>query len=440
MEWFTTELHGRAKYIEIKTIVQYYTTGAKITQIYPCVYRIKKSVLYTTKYIIFRRIIDRETHFEMLEADMSIYRYFNLAVLIFFCPVLFLHAQSLDIPSGEWGVSFGNSKKFTGLRFNFRDHWVDEINGVNLTLWKSFENENARVRGISFGILPEAGYLHGLNIGLGGPAAEYELSGLSFGLLGAGAGGELNGVALGGLGVGSGKNISGVAIGGLGVGTGGDFTGIGIGGLGVGSGGDLDGLFMGGLGVGCSGDLNGISFGGLGVGAGKNMTGIHAGLLGLGTSKDLTGIALAGLGAGAGEELTGIAIALGGVGAGKRITGITIAGLGTGSGEGMSGIMIAGLGAGAPDIRGVVVGGLASGGVHVRGVALSAAHFRIEDEGELKGFACSAFNYIRGKQTGLVIGIFNYAHQLTGVQIGVLNYVRDNPGITKILPLVNARF
>ncbi|MHB8054224.1 MAG: hypothetical protein ACYDH3_03130, partial [Candidatus Aminicenantales bacterium] len=32
--------------------------------------------------------------------------------------------QSLDIPSKRWGLSFGNSTEFTGLRFNFRDTGV----------------------------------------------------------------------------------------------------------------------------------------------------------------------------------------------------------------------------------------------------------------------------------------------------------------------------
>ena len=44
-----------------------------------------------------------------------------------------LIAQSLDFPSKSWGISFGNSKTFTGLRFNFRDSRVEKITGVNST-------------------------------------------------------------------------------------------------------------------------------------------------------------------------------------------------------------------------------------------------------------------------------------------------------------------
>jgi len=35
-----------------------------------------------------------------------------------------LNAKSLDIPSPRWGISFGNLKGLTGLRFNFRDSQV----------------------------------------------------------------------------------------------------------------------------------------------------------------------------------------------------------------------------------------------------------------------------------------------------------------------------
>ena len=79
-----------------------------------------------------------------------------------------LWAQSLDIPSNRWGISFGNSKNFTGLRLNYRDHYVEKILGVNLTLWSAYNNDEAQVKGISFGVMPQAGYLHGLQLGIGG--------------------------------------------------------------------------------------------------------------------------------------------------------------------------------------------------------------------------------------------------------------------------------
>jgi len=285
-------------------------------------------------------------------------------------------AQSLDIPSNNFGISFGNSKNFAGLRFNYRDHQVNKITGINVTLWDSYENEHAVVNGISLGIMPNAGYLTGIQFGALGVAAEQDITGFSFGLLGAGSGG--------------------------------DITGIGIGGLGLGSGGSLNGVFLGGLGVGCGGDISGIVFGGLGAGTGENMTGIGVGLLGLGAGKNLTGIYFGGLGLGAGE----------------KISGITIGGLGVGSSS-ISGLTLGGLGIGATDIK---------------GVSIAIGTVRIEDEereGNYSGFAASAFNYIKGEQTGVSIGIVNYAYKLNGFQFGLINYVRDNPVYLKILPLIN---
>ncbi len=288
-------------------------------------------------------------------------------------------AQSIDIPTHKWGISFGNSKIFTGLRLNYRDHNVDKITGVNVTFWNSYDNEYAEVNGVSLGVMPDAGYLTGLQIGALGVSAKKDISGISLGLLGAGAGG--------------------------------DISGIGIGGLGLGSGGSMRGIFLGGLGVGCGGDISGILIGGLGAGAGGNLTGFSFGILG--------------------------------IGAGKNVSGITIGGLGAGAGGKISGITFGGLGVGAPAIRGLTLGGLGIGATDIKGISIAIGTIRIEDEekeGNYSGIAASAFNYIKGEQTGVSIGIVNYAYKLNGFQFGLINYVRDNPDFLKILPLVNFNF
>ena len=107
-----------------------------------------------------------------------------ITILFSFIYVDFSLSQSLDIPVKGYGISFGNSKKFAGLRFNFRDKRVDRIDGVNFTLWKAEENEDALMRGISLGILPEAGDMGYLQIGFG-VIAEYQLTGVTLGILGA---------------------------------------------------------------------------------------------------------------------------------------------------------------------------------------------------------------------------------------------------------------
>ena len=292
-------------------------------------------------------------------------------------------AGSLDFPTSDWGISIGNSTNFTGLRMNFRDRGVDTINGVNLTLWKGYENEESTVtdneestvNGISFGPMASAGTLNGLNLGILGAGAERDMNGVSVGLLGVGAGG--------------------------------DITGIAIGGLGAGAGGSVEGVVIGGLGAGAGGNIRGIALGGLGVGAGGDFTGIGCGLLGAGAGHDATGVLIGGLGAGAGGTLRGVAVG--------------------------------GLGAGAPEVHGVVAGLLGAGGHDITGATLALGMVKVNENGSHTGLSLSAVNWIEGSQQGLSIGLVNYARHLHGVQIGLVNVVSDSKGWSRVLPLVNWR-
>jgi len=341
--------------------------------------------------------------------DLLKQKYFvYLMLLIFmFVQVNFIYGQSLDVPVKGYGISFGNSKRFAGLRFNFRDRRVDRIDGMNITLWKADENENAIIRGISLGIIPEAGDMGYLQLGFG-VVADYQLSGISIGILGAGSGGDMDGINIGGLGAGAGGSI----------------TGINIGGLGAGAGQDLVGL----------------NIGGLGAGAGQNAIGVNLALLGAGAGQNLYGITLGGLGAGAGQNVAGITFGGLAAGAGQNMTGLNIGGLGVGAGQELRGLSFALLGAGAPTIKGVTVAGLAVGGVEITGLTAALAHVRIEDDGILTGLTASAFTYIKGSLRGVSLGIVNYAYEVSGIQIGLVNYVADNPPGLKILPIFNTSF
>lgn len=334
-----------------------------------------------------------------------------------------LRAQSLDIPVKGYGISFGNSTKFTGIRLNFRDHRTQEINGINITLWSARENDAAVVNGISVGLMPEAAYLRGIQIGALGVSGR-DISGVTVGLIGVGSGDDLRGISIGGVGGGAGKDLSGLAIGAIGVGAGRDVKGIALGGIGAGTGENFIGIGIGGIGVGCGNDLTGIAIGGVGAGAGNKMKGVAIGGLGAGCGADLQGIAIGGLGAGAGNN----------------VRGILIGGLGAGCGNELAGIAFGGIGAGAPFIKGVSIGGLMTETDNVAGVTLATAWNKIKPEGSLNGFSAAAFNQIRGRQNGVSVGILNYARQLRGLQIGLINYVRDNPKGLKALPLINARF
>jgi hypothetical protein len=332
-------------------------------------------------------------------------------ILLFLIIILsqfdFLYCQSLDIPVKGYGLSFGNSKNFTGLRFNFRDRRIERIDGMNITFWISDENEDAIMRGISAGIMPEAGDIGYLQLGIG-VVAEYQLSGVTVGLLGAGSGGDMDGINIGGLGAGAGGSITGINIGGLGAGAGQDIIGLNI--------------------------------GGLGAGAGQNMAGINIALLGAGAGQNLYGMTIAGLGAGAGQNVAGLTIGGLGAGAGQNMTGVNIGGLGVGAGQELQGLSVALLGAGAPTIKGVTLAGVGIGGTEIAGLTVALGHIRVEENGIITGLTASAFNYIKGLQQGVSLGIVNYSYEVSGIQIGLVNYIADNPSGLKILPLLNTSF
>lgn len=321
--------------------------------------------------------------------------------------------QSVDIPSKRWGISFGNSKEFTGLRFNFRDRDTVRITGVNITLWtprKGFEdreNENSVVTGLSLGLVPSAGTLTGVQIGLLGAGGIKNVVGITGGLLGAGSGG----------------NMTGLSFGGLGVGAGGDLTGINIGGLGAGAGKNLIGINIGGLGIGAGENVTGISFGGLGLGAGGRLTGINIGGVGVGAGERLAGLTFAGIGAGS-----------------KSVRGLTIAGIAVG-GEDVRGLSLAGIAVGGEHVGGLAVGGIAVGGKQMSGVFLAGAFTKIVEDGRLRGVVASPFNHLKGTVTGLSLGIVNYAYRIEkGIQIGLVNIVRENKPGLRVLPVFNADF
>jgi hypothetical protein len=316
-------------------------------------------------------------------------------------------AWHLDLTVHDVGIALGDPKHVDGLRLNFRDLGPSVVHGLNVSVWSPPDEVDSDVTGIAVGLpVAAAGSLHGLLLG-GGVMANKDLDGIGVGPLGVGSGGAMRGLFLGGLGAGCGESISGLAIGGLGVGAGGDLTGVMLGGLGAGSGGKVTGLAIGGLGVGAGSDLTGVMLGGLGAGSGGNVTGLALGGLGVGAGGDMVGMVAGGLGVGAGGSIEGLALAV--------------------------------LGVGAPRIRGVTLS-LAAGGADLAGLFIAPAFLDITPEGSLAGLSISAFNWVRGEQHGVVIGIFNYAASLHGVQIGVLNWAGNNPAGLKLLPLVNAHF
>lgn len=301
-----------------------------------------------------------------------------------------IHAQSLDIGYDETGISFGNSKRFSGLRFNLQDRGVESIKGANVTFWCAYDNNDAKVTGLSLGLAPEAGTLRGLQVGIVVVGASKKLCGVSVGFLAAGSGESVNGITIGGLASGAGERAG--------------------------------GILLGGLAAGAGEEMHGFAAGLLAAGAGEDVVGISVGGLAAGAGERASGIMLGGLAAGAGDEMNGLALGLLAAGAGDSVNGITIGGLAAGAGD---------------EVRGLTIGGLAAGGTDITGAICALGMVRCSDEGSLTGFAASAYNHIEGRQTGISVGIVNMARELNGVQFGVINYVRENPPVLRILPILN---
>ena len=119
----------------------------------------------------------------------------KFGILVFFCSLgtSTVKAQSFSFPTRRWGISIGNSQRFAGIRLNYRDSRVEKISGINITLWQPRkDNMDAIVQGISFGLIPGAGYLRGIQLGVLGVVAEKDLKGVSVGILGVGSGGDLS--------------------------------------------------------------------------------------------------------------------------------------------------------------------------------------------------------------------------------------------------------
>jgi len=318
-----------------------------------------------------------------------------------------LSAQVIDLTIHNVGIAIGDKPRMTGLRINFRDRKLEQITGVNATIWAPYEPPTGVVRGVALG-LPVTGAkrISGLALGLAGVGADESITGIGIAPIGLGAGGELRGIMLGGIGVGSGNGVTGIGVGLIGIGGGGPMTGLMIGGIGVGGGGDVKGITIGGIGVGSGGSLTGLSIGGIGVGAAGDMKGITIGVIG--------------------------------VGSGANVTGLAIGGIGVGAGGAVRGLSIGGIGVGAPQLEGVVLTGFGAGSKNAHGLVIAPGYFRIEPDGELRGASASVYNRVLGRQRGFTLGLLNYAKELNGIQVGLIN-VSDNGGRRRIIPLMSVR-
>jgi hypothetical protein len=199
--------------------------------------------------------------------------------------------------------------------------------------------------------------------------------------------------------------------------------GIALGGVGVMASERLDGISAGGVIVFSRNEINGVAVGGLAAVAAQRLRGIGLGGLAAVGDHGIDGLAAGGLLTLSEGDVNGVTV--GGLGTIEegRFTGINLAGGATFTDGEMRGIDAAGI---ATIVRGRLTGiGVSAGTVHVNA---------------LDGIAVSPWNNVRGRQRGIAIGLFNYAHTVRGVQLGLLNYVRDNPKGLRLLPVFNTGF
>ena len=313
---------------------------------------------------------------------------------------------SIDLPVSTAGISIGNSAYFNGIRINFKDCGVGQINGLNVTFWQSRKTDNAEVNGISLGLAPSAARLNGLNLGIAALVSTRHSYGVNIGLLASVSEGDQTGFNLGG----------------LAVVTEGDMSFINIGGLAVVSQGNSSGLNFGGLATVSEGNKRGINIGGLANVAEGNMYGLNLSGLANVSEMNVYGINFAGLAQVAGADLYGL----------------TIAGLAIVAESNMKGIGVS---------LGKIAGGYSISGLHFTGykietkdlAGISGSIAWIETD-YMKGVGISVFNQIRKQQQGITIGLVNFTEVLHGLQIGLINIAENNPAPFKILPVINAHF
>jgi hypothetical protein len=123
------------------------------------------------------------------------------ALLLFLQPVSAWADGGWNFPGDTWGISLGNSKRFTGFRFNFADKDVEHATGLNVTLGMPWEGRH---------YTKPAGEFSGLNIGLLGPVGK-QYNGITAGFIMISAE-DLNGLAIG-PGILFDKHLQGLALG-----------------------------------------------------------------------------------------------------------------------------------------------------------------------------------------------------------------------------------
>ena len=109
-----------------------------------------------------------------MNSTFAIPRTFALATILL--SVAAPARAALNVPHSEYGISFGNSATFHGLRFNWKDDGVRHISGLNFTFGRPGLNPGATYEGIVVALAGNSGDriggLYASLIGEGNPLSE----------------------------------------------------------------------------------------------------------------------------------------------------------------------------------------------------------------------------------------------------------------------------
>ncbi len=346
----------------------------------------------------------------------------------------------LDLTIDGFGLVIGNIPRVNGLRLNFRDSYLEQVNGLNLTIWKPRDEVGGNINGVAIGLVaPNADRIHGISAGLLATLADERMAGIAIGGLAVVSQGSLQGLSMGGLATVAQDRVAGVTLGGLAVVSEGDVEGLSVGGLATVSQRNVRGISVGGLANVAEGSVDGVSVGGLATVAQGSVRGLSVGGLATVAEGDIDGLSVGGLASVAQGAIRGIhAGGLAVVGEGD-VTGVSLGGLAVVSGAGSLRGIASALGAVVANDR---ISGFAAAGYKVDAFEMSGISLALGwlDVHDLTGFSVAGYNQVRGAQVGLSIGIYNSADELSGVQIGLLNRAGNNPPGLRYLPFFNAHF
>ncbi len=358
-----------------------------------------------------------------------------------------------NLGAGGYGISFGNSSRHTGLRFNWSDDCLEQINGINVTVWKPGECVTGQVNGFAFGVVaPAAEEINGIALGIGGIMTKSRLRGLSIGGLGVVSEGDIFGITLAGLGTVAKGDLEGINIGGLGCVSQGSITGGSFALLGLVGKGNVTGISISGLGTVAGGTMAGVNVGGLGLVGKDGLYGMNFGGMGTVSQGTVGGLNVGGLAIVGQEGVVGINVASMAIVATEGpLTFLNLSGLAVVGLEGIYGVSVAGAGiVSKNDIIGLnlTLGDLrtdgAIGGFSVAGYRTKADRFTgigltlvTTQVGEMQGAVTGFYNRFDRSMSGLAIGIVNDATALFGVQLGLINIADNNPFPFRVLPILN---